>query len=67
MRKTTYTVIVEQGFRIVREFTNPETVVEVAEKLFGVDIADDVKTWFGRTIEGTYSNSGLKIYKILSF
>lgn len=65
MRKTSYTVIVEQGFRVVREFEKPETVVDVAEKLFGAEVADDVKTWLGRTIEGTYSHNGLRIHKIL--
>ena len=67
MRSTTYTVIIEQGFRIVREFAKPETVIDIAAALFGEETASEVEKWLGCTIEGTYSNKkGLRIYKILN-
>lgn len=63
--KHSYTIIIERGCRVVREFDKPEAIIEAVEKLFGLEMAEDAKQWLDRTIEGSYRNNGLRIHKII--
>lgn len=63
--KATYTIVIENGHRIVREFSKREAITAVVEALFGSDKAQEFNNWVDTTIaDGTFRADGFYIHKI---
>lgn len=65
MKNATYTIVIEKGYKIVREFNKAETIIEVIEKIFGTEEANAVRNWIKTTVtDGTYRNTEFYIHRI---
>lgn len=45
MKNNTYTLVIENGYKIVKEFNSKQAIVEAIKAVFGTQKANTVKNW----------------------
>ena len=63
MKETTYTIVIEDGYRLVADFHYPDIVVMTIGKIFGKEKADSVKEWIATAHDDcTYKDDNFYIH-----
>jgi len=65
MANSCFTLVIENGFRISRDYFSKEMLLMAIKTLFGVEKANNVDDWIGTAItDGTYRDDGFYVHYI---